>query len=116
MVLPEDPHVIVDLRLTILTRLLTKLRLKNSLIEVCAIWQQFYTRIAAFENDIKVYRHSPMFSNIVLAHLTKFRMSYCTNPSIGVSVSKILKFYDKVFYVMGKALTGELSCPCDRSC
>ena len=22
----------------------------------------------------------------------------------------------KVFYVMGKALSGELSCPCDRSC
>ena len=26
----------------------------------------------------------------------------------------MLKFYVKVFYVMGKALTGELSCPCDR--
>ena len=25
-------------------------------------------------------------------------------------------FYVKVFYVMGKALSGELSCPCDRSC
>ena len=24
--------------------------------------------------------------------------------------------YIKVFYVMGKVLTGELSCPCDRSC
>ena len=22
----------------------------------------------------------------------------------------------KIFYVMGKALSGELSCPCDRSC
>ena len=31
-------------------------------------------------------------------------------------VSKILKFYVKVFYVMGKVLSGELSCPCDRSC
>ena len=29
------------------------------------------------------------------------------------SVSK--KFNVKVFYVMGKALSGELSCPCDRS-
>ena len=28
----------------------------------------------------------------------------------------MLKFYVKVFYVMGKALSGELSCPCDRSC
>ena len=27
-----------------------------------------------------------------------------------------LAFYVKVFYVMGKALSGELSCPCDRSC
>ena len=28
----------------------------------------------------------------------------------------MLSFYVKVFYVMGKALSGELSCPCDRSC
>ena len=28
----------------------------------------------------------------------------------------MLKFYVKVFYVMGKALSGELSCPCGRSC
>ena len=28
----------------------------------------------------------------------------------------MLKFYVKVFYVMGKALSGELSCPCVRSC
>ena len=28
----------------------------------------------------------------------------------------MLKFYIKVFYVMGKALSGELSCPYDRSC
>ena len=34
----------------------------------------------------------------------------------GGSISKMLKFYDKVFYVMGKVLSGELSCPCDRSC
>ena len=34
----------------------------------------------------------------------------------GVSISKMLKFYVKVFYVMVKALSGELSCPCDRSC
>ena len=33
-----------------------------------------------------------------------------------MGVSKMLKFYKKVFYVMGKALSGELSCPCDRSC
>ena len=33
----------------------------------------------------------------------------------GVGVSKMLKFYVKVFYVMGKALSGELSCPFNRS-
>ena len=33
---------------------------------------------------------------------------------IGGGVSK--KFNVKVFYVIGKALSGELSCPCDRSC
>ena len=50
------------------------------------------------------------------------RKSYCTTPGVGigvgvgVGVSKMLKFYIKVFYVMGKALSGELSCPCDRSC
>ena len=27
-----------------------------------------------------------------------------------------LAFYIKGFYVMGKALSCELSCPCDRSC
>ena len=32
----------------------------------------------------------------------------------GGGVSK--KFNVKVFYVIGKALSGELSCPCDRSC
>ena len=32
------------------------------------------------------------------------------------ALAKMLKFYIKVFYVMGKALSGELSCPCDRSC
>ena len=32
------------------------------------------------------------------------------------ALTKCLSFYVKVFYVMGKALSGELSCPCDRSC
>ena len=55
---------------------------------------------------------------------TKSRKSYCTTPSVSVGVgigssgggggSK--KFNVKVFYVMGKALSGELSCACDRSC
>ena len=55
----------------------------------------------------------------------KSRKSYCTTPGIGVGVgvgvggggvSKIESFYVKVFYVMGEGLSGELSCPCDRSC
>ena len=44
----------------------------------------------------------------------KFKKSYCIIP--GVGISKMVNFYVKVFYVMGKALTGELSFPCDRSC
>ena len=39
-------------------------------------------------------------------------------PSALASVAVVVsnKFNVKVFYVMGKALSGELSCPCDRSC
>ena len=33
-------------------------------------------------------------------------------PASALAKSLTLKF----FYVMGKALSGELSCPCDRSC
>ena len=49
---------------------------------------------------------------------TKSRKSSCTTPSVGVGVGVGVskKFNVKVFYVMGKALSGELSCPCDRSC
>ena len=56
--------------------------------------------------------------------LASSRKSYCTTRGVGIGidvgvgvgggVSK--KFNVKVFYVMGKALSGELSCPCDRSC
>ena len=47
----------------------------------------------------------------------KSRKSYCTTPGVGVGVGGGVskKFNIKVFYVMGKALSGELSCPCDRS-
>ena len=39
-------------------------------------------------------------------------------PSALASVAVVVsnKFNVKVFYVMGKALSGELSCPCDRPC
>ena len=60
----------------------------------------------------------PIFFVFTLEFLD--RLDYCTTPGIGVGgsvgVSKILKFYFKVFYVMDKALSGEQSCPCDRSC
>ena len=46
---------------------------------------------------------------------TKSRKSYFTTPGVGVSGGGVSKKF-KVFYVMGKALSGELSCPCDRSC
>ena len=54
----------------------------------------------------------------------KSRKSYCTTPSVSIGVGVGVgvgggvskKFNIKVFYVMGKALSGELSCPCDRSC
>ena len=36
--------------------------------------------------------------------------------ALASALAKYLSFYVKVFYVMGKALSGELSCPCDRSC
>ena len=47
-----------------------------------------------------------------------YRKSYCSTPGVGVcvggsggvGVDKMLKFYVKCFYVMGKALSGELSC------
>ena len=41
------------------------------------------------------------------------RKGYDTTPvshGIGVGVSKMLQFYVKVFYVMGKMLLGKLSC------
>ena len=44
-----------------------------------------------------------------------YRKSYCTTPGVSVGfgsvgVDRMLKFYVKVFIVMGKALSGELSC------
>ena len=52
----------------------------------------------------------------------KSRKSYCTTPALALAsvlalaaaAAKSLTFM--FFYVMGKALSGEVSCPCDRSC
>ena len=56
----------------------------------------------------------------------KSRKSCCTTPGVGLGIGVAVgvcggvglskKFNVKVFYVMGNALSGELSCPCDRSC
>ena len=49
----------------------------------------------------------------------KSRKSYCTTPALALTLGAAAlakKFNVKVFYVMGEALSGELSCPCDRSC
>ena len=35
---------------------------------------------------------------------------------LAAALAKCYIFFIKVFYVMGKALSGKLSCPCDRSC
>ena len=51
-------------------------------------------------------------------------VNHGTTPGVGVGVggggagvSKMLKFLRLIFfYVIGKALSGELSCSCDRSC
>ena len=32
------------------------------------------------------------------------------------ALAKCQSFYVEVLYVIGKVLSGELSCPCDRSC
>ena len=45
----------------------------------------------------------------------KSRKSYCTTPGVGVGNGVSKKLTVKVFYGMGKGLSGELSCPCDRS-
>ena len=34
----------------------------------------------------------------------------------GLAGVKLKSFMTKIFSVMGKVLSGELSCPCDRSC
>ena len=39
-----------------------------------------------------------------------YRKSYCTTPGASGCVSRMLKFCLKVFYMMDKALSDELSC------
>ena len=51
-------------------------------------------------------RNSGRATCIVLLSASAFKLA----------LANFLSFYIKDFYVMGKALTGELSCPYDRSC
>ena len=54
-----------------------------------------------------------------LARLDEVQEELLYYPAVGVGVGVgvgVSKKFNKVFYVMGKALSGELSCPCDRSC
>ena len=57
-----------------------------------------------------------------LARLDEVQEELLYYPGIGVGVGVggggvVSKKFDvKVFYVMSKALSGKLSCPCDRSC
>ena len=43
-----------------------------------------------------------------------YKKTYCTTPGVGTGfacgMDKMFKFYVKFFKVMGKALSGELSC------
>ena len=43
-------------------------------------------------------------------------LSPASASALAAVLAKCQSFYVEVFYVMGKALSGELSCPCDRSC
>ena len=46
----------------------------------------------------------------LLAPLYENTESYCSHFDVGVGWHHILNIYIQVFYVMGKALSGELSC------
>ena len=54
---------------------------------------------------------------LFLARLDEVQEELLYYPGVGIGVGGGVSknFNVKVFYVMGKALSGELSCPCDRS-
>ena len=63
-------------------------------------------------------------NNLSILHFKLAWKSYCTTPASALALvlaaaavlAKCSSFYVKVFNVMGKALSGKLLCPCDRSC
>ena len=59
--------------------------------------------------NVKSYMSEPCLM-IFSSPVGMYRKSYCTTPSIGAGVDKMLKIYVKVFYVMGKVLSDKLSC------
>ena len=57
-----------------------------------------------------------VFEKLLLARLEEVQEELLY-PGVGVGGGGVnKKFNIGVFYVMGKVLSGELSCPCDRSC
>ena len=76
--------------------------------------------------NLKIIFHLEQMKNLFLACLDEVQEELLHYPGVGgggsgggggvvgIGVSK--KFNVKVFYVMGKALSGKLSCHCDRSC
>ena len=59
------------------------------------------------------------FSFAFLAHLYESTGRAIALPpasAAALALAKCSSFYIYVFHVMDKALTGELSCPCDRTC
>ena len=91
---------------------------KNAIHPAVQCILRISTRALELFGTFKIWLQQPF-----LARLDKVQeeLLYYPRRRLGVfvgigggGISK--KFNVKVFYVMGKALSGELSCPCDRSC
>ena len=53
---------------------------------------------------------------IVLPPASALSSASAAASAAASALANVKVFTLKVFYVMGKVLSGELSCPCDRSC
>ena len=53
---------------------------------------------------------------IVLPPPSALALALASALALVSALAECLSFYVNVFYVMGEALSGELSCPCDWSC
>ena len=63
---------------------------------------------------VNTFRHSSLSFVISLPGQSPGRAIVLPPALVASALTKSLTL--KFFYVMGKALSGELSCPCDRSC